>query len=209
MSTTVIALLQKKGGATKTTTTMNLAGALMELGYSIQIGDLNIAQRSAEKWANRGETFKDKVVLIDDKAVKKGIEAMKSTNVDFALLDLPPDLTVKALKAALLADFNLIPCQASVLDLDSLEETIEFIEDINKPYVLFASNIKKNTIVGQELPDILKKMGSVFETKIHSKISIVESAMIGEWVGTYKPKSEEHLEYLALAQEVITKAKRK
>ena len=205
--TITVAIAQKKGGATKTTTALNLAGALMEKGFSVRIADMNTEQQSALKWAKRGNIFKNKVIFISDKEVKQGLDNIKKEKIDFIILDLPPELSMKALKAAMLADFCLVPCQASTLDLESAEETIEFLETIKKPFWLFPSNIKKGTSIGKKLPDTLRQLGNTIDIPIHNKVSIVEAAMLGEWIGKYKPKSEEHLEYRRLAEKVVQIAK--
>ena len=198
----IITIAQKKGGATKTTTTMNLAGALLEKGYTVKIGDMNTEQQSAMKWAHRGAEFKSIVSLIPDKQVKQEINKLKDS-LDFLLIDTPPELMVSTFKAAMLSNLIIIPCQASTLDLEAAEETIDLPETIGKPFWMLASCIKKGTTIGKQLPDTLRQLGQTFNTVIHNKVSIVEAAMIGKWIGSYKPKSEEHVEFQNLANEVI------
>lgn len=198
----IITIAQKKGGATKTTTTMNLAGALLEKGYSVKIGDMNTEQQSAMKWAHRGDEFKPIVFLMPDKQVKQEIKKLTGA-VDFLLIDTPPELMLATVKAAVLSDLIIIPCQASTLDLEAAEETIELPETTEKPFYMLASCIKKGTTIGNQLPDTLRRLGQTFNTIIHNRVSIVEAAMVGKWIGSYKPNSEEHTEFKNLASEVI------
>lgn len=198
----VIAVIQKKGGATKTTTTLNLAGALIEHGYNVKVGDIDTEQQSATKWAKRGEIFKNIVFQISDKKIGAEIVRLKA-DCDFLLLDTPPELLVSAFKAALLSDCLIIPCQASTLDLDEAEETVDLAQTVQKPYWFLASNIKKGTTIGKQLPKTLRKIGNVFNTIIHNKVSIVGAAVEGSWIGAYKPNSEGHIEFKNLANELI------
>lgn len=202
----IITMAQQKGGATKTTNCMNIAGGLIEKGYSVQIVDMNNQQGSATKWAKRGEEFRDIVTLVSSKTPGKEIKEI-SHSADFVMIDIPPDLTPAALKAMLLSDLIIVPCQASPLDLDSLDETVDTIESMGKPFMLLASNLRKGTTLKGQLIETLKKIGKVFDTKIHQRVSIVEAAMIGKWIGSYAPKTEPHIEYRDLVSEILTATK--
>ena len=108
-----------------------------------------------------------------------------------------------ALKAALLSSLIIIPCTPSPLDLESAEDTIDLIEETNKPFVLLASCVRSGTTLGTQLRGTLKKIGNTFETVIHQRVDIVEAAITGEWVGTYRKASKAHQEYQQLAKELI------
>ena len=201
--TKVITVLQQKGGSTKTTTCMNMAGALIERGYKVKVIDMNSEQQSAIKWAKRGEDFQSIVLSISEKQARKEIEDLRK-EVDFLIIDTPPELMVSALKAALLSDLLIIPCLASPLDLEAAEETVNLAEIAQKPFRLLASNIDSRTNIGKKLPQALEKLGKTFKTIIHHKISIVEAAMMGKWIGSYSPNSEAHIEYKELTAEILS-----
>jgi chromosome partitioning protein len=199
----IITVIQQKGGSTKTTTGMNLAGALIEAGYKVKVADMNTAQQSASKWAKRGEDFQSVVVTISDKQTRKDIEEI-SKDVDIVIIDTPPELMTSALKAALLSDLLIIPCPASQLDLEAAEETVDFAETARKPFWLLASDIDARTSLGKKFrDDVLLKLGRTFKTVIHHKVNIVEAAMVGQWVGSYAPNSDAHIEYKELMTEIL------
>ncbi len=199
----VITITNQKGGVGKTTTCMNLAGAFLEKGYQVSVADMNNEQRSAFKWAHRGEKLRDVVKTISDKKPKEAIDSLKRQN-DFVFIDTAPELMTPALKAALLADILIIPCTPSPLDLESAEDTIDLIEETEKPFILLASCVRSGTTLGSQLRETLKKIGKTFETVIHQRVDIVEAAITGQWVGEYKTDSKSHHEYKQLAQELIT-----
>ncbi len=98
----VVSCLNLKGGAAKTTTAVNAAGALAELGERVAVLDLD-PQQSAVRWEPQGLT----VHAIEDKsarAVKAKLEALADDGVTFALLDCPPELEDRSLTAAMLSD---------------------------------------------------------------------------------------------------------
>lgn len=199
----VITVLQQKGGSTKTTTCMNITGALIEKGYKVKLVDMNTEQQSASKWAERGDDFQSIVVRISEKQARKEIDSL-SKEVDFLIIDTPPELMISALKAALLSDLLIIPCLASPLDLEAAEETVQLAETARKPFRLLASNIDSRTNIGRKLPETLEKLGKTFKTIIHHKISIVEAAMVGKWIGSYSPNSDSHVEYKKLISEILS-----
>lgn len=200
----IITVIQQKGGSTKTTTCMNLAGALIEAGYKVKVADMNTAQQSASKWAKRSDEFKLVVVTISDKQTRKDIEEI-SKNADFVIIDTPPELMTSALKAALLSNLLIIPCPASQLDLEAAEETVDLAETANKPFWLLASDIDARTSLGKKFrEDVLSKLGRTFKTVIHHKVNIIEAAMVGQWVGSYAPNSDSHIEYKELITEILS-----
>src|SRR5689334_10561645 len=89
--TKIITIIQQKGGSTKTTSCMNIAGALIEAGYKIKVADMNTEQQSASKWARRGEDFQSVVISVSEKQTRKNIETL-SKDSDFILIDTPPEL---------------------------------------------------------------------------------------------------------------------
>ena len=197
-----IAITNQKGGVGKTTTCINLAGALIEMGYSVSVADMNNEQRSAFKWSKRGSGLKNIVTVVSDKKPRSDLNKLKEGN-DFIIIDTAPELMTPALKAALLSDLIIIPCTPSPLDLESAEDTIDLIEETEKPFVLLSSCVRSGTTVGAQLRETLKKIGNTFETIIYQRVDIVEAAIIGQWVGEYKKNSKSHEEYQNLAKELI------
>ena len=198
----IIAVTNQKGGVGKTTTCINLAGALGERGHSVIVADMNNEQKSACRWAERGAVLKNMVVSVSDKKPRIEIEGYKK-NSDYLIIDTAPELTTPALKAILLSDIVIIPCTPSLLDIESAEDTIELIEGTGKPFVLLASCVRKGTLLSGQLTEQLKNLGQTFKTVIHQRVDIVEAAISGEWVGFYSPSSNSRLEYENLADEVI------
>lgn len=202
-----ITVTNQKGGVGKTTTCINLAGSLIENGYKVAVADMNNEQRSAYKWANRDNDLKSIVTIISEKKPRAEINQLQKDN-DIVIIDTAPELMTPALKAALLSDLIIIPCTPSPLDLESAEDTIDLIEETDKPFVLLPSCVRTGTSLGIQLSETLKKIGDTFNTVIHQRIDIVESAITGQWVGAYKKNSKAHQEYNQLTHELIDKIKR-
>jgi chromosome partitioning protein len=140
----VIALLQKKGGASKTTTAINLLGALTERGFSSVLCDMDRDKPDASYWADNGEDIADNVIQLIEENPTKKINELRS-EYDFIIVDTPPNFESAALKAAMLCDISIIPCSASLIDRKALEDAASCAIMANKPYVFLASRVTKRT----------------------------------------------------------------
>ncbi|MDW8323801.1 MAG: ParA family partition ATPase [Burkholderiales bacterium] len=116
MAAQVIAVLNQKGGAGKTTLAMNLAAGLARRGETVVI-DLD-PQRSACQWAAQGTvpfpaTVKQLTGAWDARSLHQGFRAYRHV-----VLDCPPAVDSPASQQALRAcDLALIPVLPSPVDL--------------------------------------------------------------------------------------------
>ena len=201
MNAKVIAIMQEKGGAQKTTTAINLTGALQSLGYKVRLYDMD-PKPDALKWASHGEELKAHVVKFTEDNPKIEIEKIKE-DFDFIILDSPPNLMNEAFKAAICCDFAIIPCSSSLLDQNSLIKASMLASMASKPYYFLASRVSKNTTSARSLMKQLEEVGSYFETQITTSVDVENSIRTGQWVGSYKPNCKSHKQYVKLAKEVI------
>lgn len=198
----VIALLQKKGGVTKTTTAINLLGALREAGMEAVLCDMDKEKPDSVYWAENGEDLSRYVIpLFEDNPMKK-VEELKSKN-QFIVIDTPPQLESAALKAAMMCDFAIIPCGAALIERKALEEAATCALMANKPYKFLASRVIKNTNTTKELLAQLEETGTYFKTYITNSVIMSECQCKGTWVGGYAPLSNNHLQYQSLIKELF------
>lgn len=199
----VISVVQEKGGATKTSTSINLGMALNELGYKCIIGDMDREKPDSMRWAEGGDAkLADYVCLIAQDNPRDRVAALKK-QCDFLILDTPPNLDGAALKGALLSDLVIIPCSPSVLDQTSLVKASEVAMFAQKPYLFLASKVRKNTIGTRDLLNELNSSGQHFKTCITNSVNVEGAAGSGMWVGDFKPDSDSHHQFLDLAKEVV------
>ena len=197
----VIAVSQSKGGSTKTTTTVNLCGALIEKGYKAIVADMDKDKPDAVNWAKQGGHIDFIVEMFEEKPMDKMNLLRKK--YDFILLDTPPNYMPASFKAIMLSDFIILPCSPSFLDQNNLTDAITIPRLAQKPFKILGCKINKRQKLSDKLIKELISSGMAFETCISNKSVILESPFHGKWVGDYKRGCDSHKEFLALADEVI------
>jgi len=200
----VISVTQTKGGATKTTSSVNILGALLELGKKTLLCDMDKDKPDAIYWADLGNTLNNYVIPLNDENPKPKLDSLRN-EYEFIIIDTPPNMQAAALKATILSDFVIIPCSVSELDKNALNQAASAAMMANKPFAFLASRTTKNTNSTKDLLDQLAETGSYFETHITNSVDMIECQKSGQWVGTYKPNCQNHLQYKALANELIIK----
>lgn len=202
MSAKTIALLQQKGGSGKTTTAVNLSGALKELGYKVIIADMDKDKPDAWSWLIKSDTMNDIAQQVDEKQAREQIAELKKS-CDFLIIDTPPNFQTAALKAALLADLVIIPAAPSGMDLSGLLEAKDLAMTANRPYRLLANRITKNTSMTKSLLNVLYEDGHAFDTAIPQSVKFVEAETAGLYIGEYARESDPHIQSRKFAREVV------
>lgn len=131
-----LALVSQKGGAGKTTLALHLAVAAHRAGLQVAIADLD-PQSSAWKWSERRKDHPEAVVTSAEQLDHlKGQAA--AGGLDLLIIDSAPHADRPALVACKAADLVLIPCRASILDIDAIGQTYDLTTIARKPsWVVF------------------------------------------------------------------------
>lgn len=200
----IISITQTKGGATKTTTSINLLGALIEEGHKAILCDMDKDKPDSLFWADLGTTLNSLVIPLYDENPKPVLSKLKE-EYDFILIDTPPNMQAASLKATILSDFIIIPCSVSELDKNALNQAASSAMMANKPYSFLASRVTKNTLSTKDLLSQLTETGTYFNTSITNSVDMIECQKSGQWVGSYKPECQNHIQYRTLVKELLGK----
>lgn len=152
---TIIAVLNQKGGAGKTTIATNLARAFQLDNKSVLLVDSD-PQGSLRDWNESNEGKLIPVIGLDRETLPKDLEAVKQ-GYDVIIIDGAPQIARLSAAAVKAADFVLIPVQPSPYDVwacADLVETIKTRQEVanGRPEAAFViSRSIKNTKLGGEV----------------------------------------------------------
>ncbi len=132
MAAKVIAILNQKGGTSKTTTATNLASCLtVKHGFRVLLVDLD-QQGSATDWAAaRGEASDDAGVIPTvsmGKALARDLPRVAG-GYDYVVIDGVPQISELTAAAIRAADAVLIPVQPSQYDVWACGDLVQLVKD--------------------------------------------------------------------------------
>ena len=203
----IIAVLNQKGGAGKTTIATNLTHALQLEGHKVILVDSD-PQGSARDWNAASDGALIKVIGMDRSTLAKDIMAVVD-NHDFIIIDGAPQIADLAIAAIKCADMILIPVQPSPYDIWACEDLVEIIkarQEITdgKPKAAFIiSRVIKNTQLGKEIRQALQGYNlPVFKNFTTQRVVYAKSAATGLTVLSSESKEDAANEIRAIANEL-------
>ncbi len=186
MSAKIIAVVNQKGGAGKTTLTMLLAGSLGDRGKKVLVADAD-PQNTAHHWASMGEHFPAEVedVAGEEGKLHKAIRK-RSEQFDYIVIDSPPaaaaPVTLSALRVAHLALVPVIPSPldlwASVRIREAIFEARRKNPDLDSRLVV--NQMQPNTLLAREVLSMLPEFGIALMTaNLKSRTAYRQCAALG------------------------------
>lgn len=126
----VITFVTQKGGAGKTTLTVNCAVAAERRGKRVLILDLD-PQGSAESWFQDREADAPKLVQLGSWELPEAIAKAKLAKFDYVMIDTPGRDEPSTTAAIRAADFCIIPCRPTPVDLKATPPTVATINRLD------------------------------------------------------------------------------
>ena len=210
----IISITNQKGGVGKSTIAFNLGTALANKKNTVFVIDAD-PQGTVSMWAKANNRHKKNkinpnIVFTDSPwPSEKILELSKKQNYDFVIIDCGP-ANNKATKATLVvSDLTIIPLSPSPLDINSARSTIELIEEgtgrgatKTKAYLLISKKIVGTNVAKEVLSTCKMLKLPILKTVISQRVAFCESAITGQSVLEYAPKSMAAKEFIALEKEV-------
>ena len=208
----VIALVNQKGGCSKSTSAVHLSCWLFNKGYKVQLLDAD-AQRSSSIWL---KSMEDKeipaTVLQSPDELLEQIPEL-AAQCDYLIIDGPAGLSEASRAILFRADLAVVPCQPTGLDLQSASDAIRLIKQAQSvrggapQSAIFISRAVKGTKLLGEAVSLLSKSKEaiVLKTVIHQKQVIADTFGQGKiiWDLPGRPATESAREYDRLFQEIL------
>jgi len=212
----LIAVLNQKGGAGKTTLATNLAAAAHLAGRRTTLLDLD-RQGSAFDWYKArtdGSKLDGLAVCRADKALTLPKLRELGRGADVVVCDGPPRLGDVTRAAAVAADLIIIPLRPGGYDLWACDETMELLDSADEirmsverraaPRIIVLNGASPRTRAFAHVADALaKEQRSACPVVIHNLTAFAECVPFGEAVMTMFPGSKAAREIEALYAHVI------
>ncbi len=208
----IVSILNQKGGAGKTTISINLARAMALAGSRVLLIDSD-PQGSARDWNMTANGELLNVVGLDRPSLDKDIKAV-THDYDWVFIDGAPNLSNMAISAIKASDIVLVPIQPSPLDLWATELSVNLINerisftDGKLKAALVVSRQIPNTVLGKEMREILNEFElPVFNAGTFQRVIYSTTLARGTTVMDAGGNNEASKEIKAIANELKELAK--
>lgn len=186
MSARIIAVVNQKGGAGKSTLVMLLAGNLAESGAHVLVADAD-PQNTALRWATAGNGFPARVEDLSGEEGKLHKHLRKRLEgYDYIIIDSPPAATAPVTESALrLAHLALVPLIPSPPDLWAslrIREAIALAREKNPDLAarIVVNQAQPNTLLAREVLGMLPEFGiPLLEGQLKSRTAYRQCAALG------------------------------
>lgn len=201
----IIAVLQDKGGAGKTTITINVGKAIEMRGFKVLIADSD-TQASARNWNTQNDSSVLDVIGLDRPTLDKDIRKF-SRDYDYVFIDGGRSLSEVTVKAILCADVVLIPVTPSPYDFWATANLVELVKQrqaitndkLKAAFII--SRRQPNTNIGRDIRKVLKKLDlPVLKNGTFFRTGYNDTASLGQTVVQHEkkyPKASKEINLLA------------
>ena len=209
----IIAVLNQKGGAGKSTLATNLARALQLRDRRVLIADAD-PQQSTVQWreaydATGGGDDMPSVVGVDRDRFDSDLKTVGDA-FDVVVIDGAPRMDARVKAALRAADLVLIPVQPSAFDVKATAPLVEMLRmqhdyTPGRPKAAFVvSRQIAGTLLAGEVESALERYElPIFEGRVTQRVAYQEAAGLGVGVQDYEPSGKAALEIEAIADETL------
>ena len=173
-----VALCTQKGGTGKTTIATALAVAAHLAGKKSALLDLD-PQTNAVNWFDRRDGDGPDVASIQPGAIRRSLDAYRGLGMDWVFIDTPGKMDSASTEAAKYADIVLIPTQAQIFAIDTLEPLKRLLDMAGNPPAFVVLNLVHPNAGGRVADDAaaIADRFNVSVAPIHmSRLKVYEDA---------------------------------
>lgn len=198
--TLTIAVMNTKGGTTKTTTTMLLAHALNTAGRSVEVWDAD-PQRSATEWVEDATQAHGGPLPIQFQTMNRASLSRRSTAADVLLIDTPPGDPGTQSAAAGRADLVIVPAEPAPMEVSRVWATVDALGQSVPAVVLLARVDSRTTLLAETIEALDDEGVPHFATTIPARTDY--KRMLGTWpTATSRRTAELLVPWAQLAAEI-------
>lgn len=197
-----ISIVSQKGGAGKTTLAIHLAVAASLAGMNTAVIDLD-PQASSAKWADRRAERRQAelpaVISAHSSRLPQVLETARAEGGELAIIDTAPHSDNAALEAARMADFVLIPCRPSILDLEAIANSLDIAKLAHKPAAVILNAVAPSGSEADEAEEAITQLGGeACPIRLVSRVAYARAIVYGQAAQEYEPNGKAAREIEAL-----------
>jgi chromosome partitioning protein len=182
----VIIFVTQKGGAGKTTLTVNCAVAAVRRNKRVLILDLD-AQASAENWYQDREAETPQLVKATSWELPDALARAKTAGFDYVMIDTPGRDEPSTTAAIRAADFCIVPCRPTPVDLKATLPTVDTIKRLAKPAAFVLTQTPPRGERSREAEVGLGMLGMVCPVRIVARTAYQDAHGAGLGVSEFEP----------------------
>lgn len=184
------AIISQKGGAGKTTLTLNLAVQATLQGKSSVVVDLD-PQASSTGWFDSREAQEPLVISAQASRLKTILNAAEEGGADVAFIDTAPHSESASLEAARAADLIIIPCRPTILDLRAIGNTIDLAKLAGTKAVVVLNSVPPRGSLTKEAQEAIEHYGvELAPASIGHRSSFIHSLTAGMTTQEFDPRGK-------------------
>ena len=178
MTTKIMTIANRKGGAGKSTCAAHFAVECVNRGLKTLLIDMD-PQRTLEQWWAKREEENPYLTTLDGSEIESVIENTKKHGFDICIIDTPGDMSENAMNGIKVADFVVIPSKPTAPDLGAIGRTIHILEEYKKNYAFVITQAIPRTNGAFEAAAILSKYGEVAPATLFTRTAYVKAMQGG------------------------------
>jgi chromosome partitioning protein len=200
----VITFVTQKGGAGKTTLVINCAVAAAQRKKNVLIIDLD-AQASAEGWYQDREAEFPRLVRLDAGDISEALAKARDAGFDYVLIDTPGKDDPAIAAAIRAADFCIVPCRPTPVDLKAIPPTVATINRLSKPAVFVLTQAPPRGERIREAEVGLAMLGIVSPIRVVARTAYQDAQGAGLGVAEFDPDGKAASEIAQLWNWIVRK----
>lgn len=200
----VITFITQKGGAGKTTLTVNCAVLAGQKKEKVLILDLD-PQASAESWYQDREAESPVLAKVSSWQLPEALANAKAGGFDYVMIDTPGRDEPSTTAAIRAADFCIVPCRPTPVDLKATLPTADAIKRLAKPAAFVLTQAPPRGGRFKEAESGLAMLGIVCPVPIVARAAYQDAHGAGLGVSEFEPAGKAAAEVAQLWAWIVRK----
>jgi chromosome partitioning protein len=189
-------VVAQKGGSAKTTVLVHLAVQALREGHKVAIIDID-PQASATGWHRVRAQQSPALATVTSAELPDALESARRRGFDLVLIDTPSHTASAAMAAIKAADFVLIPCQPSAIDIAALGATVDMLKAASRPGAVVITRARPGPDL-EQAEAVIKAMGLPVAPTIGDRVAYKRAIASGQAVVEFEPEGKAAAEIQSL-----------